>query len=292
MGQGKPLLLNNPTSEIQAYHRNPNLKTLLAVPLNVDGLILGALDVVNKPGGFTNEDIQVLQLFADQAAVAIEHAQLYQQAEKLVVLEERQRLARELHDSVTQSIYSINLYAEATRMALSAGKTGVAAENLRELRSLAREALLDMRMLIFELHQPTWEEEGLANALQSRLEAVEARSGLQTEFHVKGEMRLSTSAEEELYRIAQEALTNAVKHAKAQKLIVRLNAEPNLFYLEVQDDGLGFDLAESRQSGGLGLQSIEERVLKVNGKLTIESPIGKGTTLRVEVKTDGRIATK
>lgn len=283
--QGKPLLLNDPGSQVQAYYQNPDLKTLLSIPLWADESIIGALDVVNKPGGFNEEDIRIMTLFADQAAIAIKNAQLHKRAEQLAVVEERQRLARELHDSVTQALYSVNLYAEAARMALSAGKVEIAAENLQELRNMAREAMLDMRMLIFELHPPALEEEGLASALQARLEAVEARSGLQTEFHIKGEMRLSLLVEEELYRIAQEALTNAVKHARAQKVIVRLFADSDCFCLEVQDDGRGFDPAAAEQSGGLGLRSIEERVQRINGELTIESRAGEGTTLKIEVKT-------
>jgi signal transduction histidine kinase len=283
--QGKPLLLNDPENQVQAYYRSPDLKTLLSIPLWADESIIGELEVVNKPGGFNEEDIRIMSLFADQAAIAIENAQLHKRAEQLAVVEERQRLARELHDSVTQALYSVNLYAEAARMALSAGKPEIAGENLQELRNMAREAMLDMRMLIFELHPPALEEEGLASALQARLEAVEARSGLQTEFHIKGEMRLPLLVEEELYRIAQEALTNAVKHARAQKVIVRLLAGGDYFRLEVQDDGRGFDPAAAEQSGGLGLRSIEERVQRINGELTIDSRPGEGTTLKIEVKT-------
>ncbi|MFN2246411.1 MAG: GAF domain-containing protein, partial [Candidatus Promineifilaceae bacterium] len=215
--QGKPLLLNDPKSEMQAYYRDHNLRTLLAVPLIVDDTIIGALDVVNKPEVFTNEDIQLIQLFADQAAIAIEHAQLHQQAERLAVIEERQRLARELHDSVTQALYSVTLYADATRMAISAGKNEAANEHLRELQKMAREAMMDMRLLIFELHPPVLEKEGLVIAVQNRLETVEARSGLRTTLNVEGEeTRLPLSIEEELYRVVQEALNNAVKHAKAE----------------------------------------------------------------------------
>lgn len=285
MAQGKPLLLNDLESRLQAYYRNPDLKTLLSVPLWADDTIIGALDVINKAGGFNKEDIRIMSLFADQAAIAITNAQLHERAEQLAVVEERQRLARELHDSVTQALYSVNLYAEAARMALSAGKAEIAADNLQELRNMAREAMLDMRLLIFELHPPALEEEGLASALQARLEAVEARSGLQSEFYIKGEMRLPLSVEEELYRIAQEALTNAVKHARAQKVIVRLYAEHDHFCLEVQDDGRGFDPVAAEQSGGLGLRSIEERVQRIHGEMTIDSEPGEGTTLRVEVET-------
>jgi signal transduction histidine kinase len=170
-------------------------------------------------------------------------------------------------------------------MALASGKTEVAAENLQELRHMAREAMLDMRMLIFELHPPILKQEGLAGALQARLEAVEARSGLQTEFQIEGEKRLPLSVEEELYRIAQEALANAVRHARAQQVTVRLYADSGRFYMEVQDDGTGFDLATAEQSGGSGLRNIKERVRRINGELTLESLPGEGTTLRVGVET-------
>ncbi len=115
---------------------------------------------------------------------------LEEQAKEQAVAAERSRLARELHDSVTQALYSVTLYAEATRLALSAEKRDVATENLRELHNMAREAMVDMRMLIFELHPPVLEEEGLVAALQARLAAVESRARLQTEIHVEGERRL------------------------------------------------------------------------------------------------------
>lgn len=283
--QGKPLLLNDPQSEMQAYHRNHDLRTLLAVPLYVDDTIMGALDVVNKPEGFTDEDIQVMQLFAAQAAIAIEHAQLHQQAEKLAVIEERQRLARELHDSVTQALYSVTLYADATKMALAAGKEDVANKHLQELRNMAREAMMDMRLLIFELHPPVLEKEGLVTAVQTRLETVEARSGLRTTLHVEGEeIRLPLSIEEELYRIVQEALNNAVKHANAQEVTVEFQYEDKRFTLEVRDDGGGFDPAVARQSGGVGLRGIEERVERIGGRFALESAAEKGTALKIEVK--------
>jgi PAS domain S-box-containing protein len=282
--QKKPLLLNDPQNQTQAYQNNPAIKALLAIPLCVDETILGVLDVINKPGGFTDADMRLMRLFADQAAISIEHAQLHQQAEKLAVIEERQRLARELHDSVTQSIYSVTLYADAARMALAAGKQNVAAEHLQELRNMAREAMLDMRLLIFELHPPVLEKEGLAIAVQTRLETVEARSGLQSALHVAGqERRLPLIIEEDLYRIVQESLNNAVKHAKAQQVTVRLRFDDHHFGLEVSDDGIGFDPTRARQGGGLGLRGIEERVQRIGGQLVVESAPDEGTILKVEV---------
>ena len=284
---GAPVLLNDPAllERAQVYQWPTDLSALLAVPLHVNGGVIGVLDVVNKAGGFTAEDVPVLSLFANQAAMAIEHARLQQQAEQLAVLAERQRLARELHDSVTQSLYSVTLYANAAALALAAGKDDVAAGYLAELQETAREGIRDMRLLIFQLHPPVLETEGLVAALQARLAAVEGRAGLQTEFRVEGERRLPIAVEEELYWIAQEALNNVRKHAAAQHVTVHLQFTASTVVLEVTDDGVGFDPQAVRAEGrgGGGLRSIAERAERVGGKLTHESRPGKGTQVRVEV---------
>jgi PAS domain S-box-containing protein len=209
---------------------------------------------------------------------------LEEQAKEKAVAAERSRLARELHDSVTQALYSVTLYAEATRLALLAEKRDVAAENLGELHKMAREAMVDMRMLIFELHPPVLEEEGLVAALQARLAAVEGRARLQTEIHVEGERRLPISVEKELFRIALEALNNVIKHANAQQVTVDLRFEDGGACLEIRDDGAGFDPVVARKSGGMGLSGIEERVQRIDGALVIESAPGRGTTVRVKVR--------
>jgi signal transduction histidine kinase len=225
-----------------------------------------------------------MSLFADGAAIAIESARLQQQAELLAVVEERQRLARELHDSVTQELYSIKLHAEATRMALSAGRQDVATENLHKLHQMACEAMIDMRMLIFELHPPVLEEEGLVVALQDRLAAVESRAGLQTAFHAEGERELPLSTEEELFWIAVEAFNNVVKHAKAQQVTVRLQLDHPIVCLQIKDDGIGFDPATAGQSGGMGLRSMAERAGRIGAKLEVTSSPGNGTTVSVKVE--------
>ena len=188
---------------------------------------------------------------------------LEQQAKEQAVAAERSRLARELHDSVTQALYSVTLYAEATRLALLAEKRDVAVEHLRELYNMAREAIVDMRMLIFELHPPVLEEEGLVAALQARVAAVEGRARLQTEIHVEGERRLPISVEKELFRIALEALNNVIKHADAQQVTVSLRFEDEEACLEIRDDGVGFDPVMARKSGGMGLSGMEERVQRI-----------------------------
>ena len=285
--QGAPVLLNDPAllERAQVYQWPSDLTALLAVPLHVNGEVIGVLDVVNKAGGFCEEDVPVMSLFANQAAMAIEHARLQRQAEQLAVLAERQRLARELHDSVTQSLYSVTLYANAAALALAAGKEDVTAGYLQELQETAQEGMRDMRLLIFQLHPPVLEAEGLVAALQARLAAVEGRAGLQTEFRVEGERRLPIAIEEELYWIAQEALNNVRKHAAARRVTLHLHFTASSISLEVTDDGVGFDPQAVRSAGrgGDGLRSIAERAAWVGGRLTHESQPGEGTRLRVEV---------
>ena len=283
--QGAPVLLNDPAQveRAQVYQWPTDLYALLTVPLHVNGGVIGVLDVVNKAGGFTEEDVPVMSVFANQAAMAIEHARLKEQAEQLAVLGERQRLARELHDSVTQSLYSVTLYANAAALALAAGKQDVTANYLNELQETAKEGMRDMRLLIFELHPPVLETEGLVAALQARLAAVEGRAGLQTEFRVEGERRLPIAVESELYWIAQEALNNVRKHAAARRVSVTLLFTATTITLEVRDDGVGFDLQSVPVEGWGGLRTIAERAAHVGGKLTYASTPGEGTQVKVEV---------
>jgi signal transduction histidine kinase len=169
-------------------------------------------------------------------------------------------------------------------MALASENMGVASENLNELRNMAREAMLDMRLLIFELHPPILEKEGLVAAIQTRLESVEARSGVKADFTVEGERRLPLHIEAELYRIAQEALNNVVKHAKAECVRIDLQFDERLFRMKVWDNGMGFDPTSAAQSGGVGLRGIEERIQRINGKVLVDSSPGNGTTIFVQIK--------
>ena len=176
---GRARLTNSPEIEPERFRGDIVPTALLAVPLRVKGVAIGALDVINKQGGFTGEELRVMGAFADQAAIAIENARLRRQVEQLAVVEERQRLAHELHDSVTQSLYSISLFAEAAGGLISAGNASKALDHLQQLRETAQESLREMRLLIFELHPPALEKEGLVAALQARLDSVEARGGVQ-----------------------------------------------------------------------------------------------------------------
>jgi signal transduction histidine kinase len=201
----------------------------------------------------------------------------------MAVSEERTRLARELHDSVTQLLYSVTLYAEAAAELLAAGDTETAAGHLRDLRDTAQEALREMRLLIFELHRPALGEGGLAGALQARLDAVETRGGMHAELLVEGSEQLTSPVQTELYYIAQEALNNALKHAHANSVRIHLRFGEAETEMEISDDGVGFEPASDGMGGGFGIPGMQERSRNIGGTLHITSAPGKGTTVFVQV---------
>jgi GAF domain-containing protein len=283
---GEPLLVPDVGQETRYYSlpEADEIRSELAVPLGTRERVIGVLHVQSDhPNAFDESDLALLQSLANQAAVAIENARLYERAQHLAVVEERQRLARDLHDSVTQALYGMTLYSEAAAGQLALGHSGRVAEHLHELQATGQEALAEMRLLIYELRPPVLEEEGLVGALQARLQAVEGRVGLKTDFRVTGECQLLPEVEEGLYRIAQEALNNALKHAHASNITVCLRQLQGTVTLEVVDDGVGFDPAPAREQGGLGLSAMEERAAVLEGHLTVESSPGQGTRVRVEV---------
>jgi len=256
----------------------------LTVPIKVKGEVIGVLDAQSdRLNAFDDSDLIVMQSLADQAAVAIENARLYREAQKLAVVEERNRLARELHDSVTQALYGVTLHAEAAFRQLKNHRTKLAIEQLEELKGTAQEALREMRLLIFELRPSVVELQGLIPALRARLEAVEERAGLQVEMNIDEQLVLSERVQDGLYRIAQEALNNALKHAKANQIILNLMGESSRVVMEIKDDGIGFNPEEAVEGGGLGLDGIIERAELLGAELILDSWPERGTTIRVEV---------
>lgn len=199
----------------------------------------------------------------------------------LAVAEERLRLARDLHDSVTQELYSVMLFAEAAADRIAAGQAETAAGHLRDLRDTAQQALREMRMLVFDLHPPALAEQGLARVLQARLDAVEARAGVRADLQVEGTGELAPETERQVYEIAQEALNNVLRHARAQAVHVRLRFGNNEADVTISDDGVGFE--SNQPGGGLGIPGMQERAAKIGGTLGIESQPGRGTVVSVRV---------
>jgi signal transduction histidine kinase len=205
------------------------------------------------------------------------------QAEQIAVLEERHRLARDLHDSVMQALYGLVLSAEGAARKLAEGHAGLVGERLVDIRRTAQSALHEMRLLIFELRPPDLQKEGLLAALQTRLDAVELRAGVKASLQVEGDGSLPGELEAGLYRVVQEALNNALKHSGAESVVVSLRFHAEAIELEVVDDGIGFDVDAAQSGGGLGLRGMHERAAQLGGKLSLHSRPRRGTRVRLEV---------
>jgi PAS domain S-box-containing protein len=287
--QGAPLVvpaMADDPNAAPAARRILDQPVYVGAPMRAKGQVIGVLGVVGTGGRqFNAEEVALLASIADQIGVAVENARLYQQAERLAVVEERQRLARELHDSVTQSLYSCTLLTETARRSSVASDQEEVQGYLEELGKVAQQALKEMRLLVHELRPLALEQEGLVGALQQRIDAVEGRAGIQARLLVEGEVRLEPSVEEALYRIGQEALNNALKHALAGSVTLRIQADEDLVEMEIVDDGQGFDPGAVREGGGMGLTTMRERAERVGGSLVVRSLTGEGTTVTISVPT-------
>lgn len=266
----------------------------LGAPLWVGEEVVGLIALERAlPEGYTEEDVRLITGFADLTGLALENARLYRQAEQLAVIRERQRLARELHDSVTQSLYSLTLLTEAARRLARSGDLARVEEALTRLSEIDQQALKEMRLLVYELRPLALKHVGLVGALQQRLDTVEKRAGVETHLLLEGVMVFPEQMEEELYRIAQEALNNALKHAAATVITVRIRTDEApppgeaAIALTITDNGKGFNLDETTaaasggDTGGIGLDSMRERAEKLGGALTVHSAPGKGTTVEL-----------
>lgn len=288
----QPLLVNSKVAEEAARLGQPILpgtaspRSWLGVPILVGDQVTGILSVqnVDEENAFNESDIRLLQTFAASMSIALENARLYEQARHLAVVEERQRLARELHDSVTQSLYGISLYAQAATGKIDASQIDPARQYLEDIQNTSLESLADMRLLIYELRPPILAQEGLVSALQSRLNSVEDRANIKSSIESNLTERLPLKMEEGLYQIAREALNNIIKHAHAKNISLRIGRKPDSVSMEIFDDGIGFNLDNASRKGCLGLTNMRERALSQGWILEVESSPGNGTRIKVEIE--------
>jgi signal transduction histidine kinase len=256
--------------------------SLIEAPLRVDGELVGHVVAVwMAPRAFSQEEQRLMAALARRAEVAIDNARLYSRAQSLAAVEERQRLARELHDSVSQALYGIALGSRTARTLLDRDAEK-AKEPVDYVLSLAEAGLAEMRALIFELRPESLEQEGLVAAIEKQVASTRARYGVQVEANLCEEPDVPLNLKEVLYRVAQEALHNVVKHARASQVDLELACHDGHVVLDLRDDGLGFD-PSGDFPGHLGLGSMRERVTRVGGEFVLESEPGKGTHLRAEV---------
>jgi PAS domain S-box-containing protein len=279
------VLLGNPLyAPIHPLVREVRWDTVYIVPLVARNESLGAINLYYLPGMEPAEEETVfLGAVADQTAVAVENARLFAAVQEKAALEERQHLARELHDSVSQALYGIALGARTARTLLDRkGPMESVAEWLDYVLSLAGAGLTEMRALIFELRPESLETEGLVAALEKQAAALEARHEIPVQATLGPEPDLPLETKEALYRIAQEALHNTVKHAHASRAELNLERDAQGITLEVSDDGVGFD-PETSFPGHLGLQSMRERAARVGGALQVRSAPGEGASISVRI---------
>jgi signal transduction histidine kinase len=262
---------------------HPDMSDFLGVPIRDDSAVLGIIFAACKqaPGGFTQRDERLLGLFASHAAIALTNARLYERGRELSVLEERARLARELHDAVSQKLFSIRVKARGAEVLVDRDPAQAAAE-LRSIAALGAEAHAELRAVIDGLAPPDLAAGGLAGSLRSYAVLAGRTHGVDVRFEAAPRLpALEAQRETSVYRVAQEALHNALRHSGAKTVCVSLAARRGRVVLEVADRGRGFQ--QGQPSAGLGLASMRERAQAAGGTLTLRSAPGEGTTVRLEV---------
>lgn len=273
--------------ELPAPLRIPAFRSYLGAPLGAAGSLHGWLSCYREDdAGFGLSETSLLVALARQVGVIIENHLLHQRTGRLAAIEERQRLARDLHDSVTQLMYSLTLFSQAGKQAIDDGDLPLVERNLDKVTDTAQLALREMRSLLFELQPPSLEDGGLAHALEERLNIVERRVGIRVETRIDDSLDMPLPVERELFHIAMETLNNALRHAQADEVFVSLEGQDGSVQLTITDNGCGFDAARPRR--GLGLPGIRARAKRLGARLTLDATPGGGvrTTISVPLYTN------
>jgi signal transduction histidine kinase len=269
---------------------HPDMRSFLGVPIVAAGEIVAELFLSDKMGPgdaaaeFTDADQRLMETLAAHAALAVVNSQRQERARELSVAEERTRLARELHDSVTQTLFSLSLAAESAAAVAGPAAGTALGEHLDRMRSLSAAALAEMRSLVDALQPADVEAEGLVVALRKRIDLLRRVHDVRLTLTVHGPRLRDQTLEREVSRVATEALSNALQHAKASRIDTTVDTRGSAVRLVIADDGAGFDLAETlRASRRLGLTSMRERAEALGGVLHIDTAPGAGTRVTLEV---------
>ncbi|MBE4736330.1 MULTISPECIES: GAF domain-containing sensor histidine kinase [Streptomyces] len=269
---------------------HPDLIDFLGLPIRDGDEVIGALFLANKrcpkPDGgcgFTEEDEDLLSILAQHAAIALTNARLYERSRELTIAEERSRLAHELHDAVSQKLFSLRLTAQAAAALVDRDPSRAKGE-LQQVAALAAEAADELRAAVVELRPAGLDEDGLVATLRTQVHVLDRAHSARVTFSGRGTRALPAAQEEAMLRVAQEALHNALRHSGAERVDVTLDRHGGGAVLRVTDDGDGFDPQAVRRAGRhLGLVSMRDRASGVGGRLAVESAPGKGTTIEMEV---------
>lgn len=259
-----------------------NCRTYLGIALRVRDEVIGMLGVYRKEESpFDVKNVSLLITMAEQLGIIIQNHRLQEQSRHMTTTIERQRLARELHDSVAQRIYGLNLFARAGQDALTDGDLEDARLRLQQVEENARYSLREMRLLLYQLRPLSLEDQTLVDAIEERFALVERRLGIEAVIHAGADLESAEAVEADLYYIITEALNNALKHAQATRVVLLFDTANGALSVTIQDNGQGFD--PSKPSPGLGLDNMHSRTAQINGNLAIESNLGQGTTIRIRI---------
>lgn len=264
---------------------HPELTDFLGMPIIDGDEIIGELFLANSQHGFTADDEELVHLLAAHAAIALVNARLYEHSRELSIVEERNRIAAELHDAVTQKLFSLRLTADAAS-ALLERDPARAAEELATVRKLAAEASAELRAIVVGHRPADLAGDGLDSALRKQMELLDRVHEPAVRYTgADCVLALTQDRQEAVYRIAQEAMHNALRHAGASRIDVILQPDNGNVVLEVTDDGVGFEPADSADHADrrLGLVSMRERARKAGGAFAVTSTPGGGTTVRLAV---------
>jgi signal transduction histidine kinase len=259
-----------------------DIHSWVGVPLMIRDDLVGILRLDHEvPYYYTEERMRLIMAFADHVALAIQNARVHEQSRKLSVMKERQKLARELHDSVSQALYGIALGLQTSQILLERDPTQLKAP-LEYCLALANTGMAEMRALIFELRPESLELEGVVMALTKRAAALCGRYGIEVCETYCPEPPVSMAVKEAIFRIAQEALQNVIKHSQATSVEICLEEGDKTLELTLRDNGRGFKTT-GFHPGHLGLKSMEERAEQVGGSFTLQSAPGQGTRIHVRI---------
>ncbi|MFJ7250235.1 GAF domain-containing sensor histidine kinase [Kitasatospora sp. NPDC098652] len=271
---------------------HPEMDAFLGMPIldteagEDEPRVTGVIFLANKRGGglFTDHDEELLRILAAHASLALTNARLYERSRELTLAGERARIAHDLHDAVSQKLFSLRLTAKAAAKLVDRDPARARAE-LEEVARLAAEAADELRAVVVELRPAALEEDGLSATLASQVQVLDRAHTADLAFAADGVRALPPAQEAALLRVAQEALHNALRHSGAGRVTVTLAGTPARgAVLRVRDDGRGFDPESVRRAGRhLGLASMRDRAAAVGGTLTLESAPGKGTLVEMEV---------
>jgi signal transduction histidine kinase len=282
LGNAEPLIISNGSQNPQfakVLHQIKN-HTIAVIPMENNKQLLGVLMLSRTEAiGFNSDEIVRLGVVTEELASFIFSDR---KRKNDIAMAERHRLAQDLHDSITQKLYGLVTLTEAVKLGLESGAPLDQSKMVERISDNARQALREMRLFLFELEPVDIERDGLVATIQQRLASVEGRSGIQARMIADSEILLSADIETEIYYIVEEALNNILKHANAKSVLVKLRQRKESIFLEIIDNGCGFD-PEKVKSGGKGILNIKDRAKRIKGKLRIVSSPEHGTKITLAV---------